>query len=216
VDFYSPTAPVLETSPAVEFIAPTGESTPIAPVDDLYLGNVEGAFANGDSVGLRIVRQGEEFTAFNVIPDSIGLDSVQIRPFAGFPFGPPPDSLQGPQYEVFLFLPATETERNVFVEFIVNGELQTDILQGFKTTPGEPTEVPLGWSQRLFNPEEVVVIWVWTVSDATYDYWVALSSIAGAFGPTGVPGNPPNHWSNPALGHFFVGRLTTGQAILPQ
>ena len=48
-----------------------------------------------------------------------------------------------------------------------------------------------------------------------YDYWLALGSIIGAFGPSGIPGNPPNHWSSEALGHFFVGRLTTAQSSLP-
>ena len=217
VDFYSPTAPSLETSAAVEFIAPDGAVTAISPLpDSLYLGNVDGAFNTGDTVGLRVVRAGQEYTAFNAIPDSLPIDSVQVREFEGFPFGPPADSLEGPQYEIYLYFPPTAESRNVFVEFLVDGELQGDILQGLKTTPGELTEIPLGWSQRLFNPEEVVQVWAWTVSDDTYDYWLALSSIAGAFGPAGVPGNPPNHWSGDALGHFFVGRLATSQAILPE
>ena len=217
VDFYSPTAPMLETSAAVEFIAPDGAITAISPLpDSLYLGTVEGTFNTGDTVGLRVVRGGQEYTAFNAIPELLPIDSVQVREFEGFPFGPPPDSLEGPQYEIYVYFPATEESRNLFVEFLVNGELQTDVLQGLKTTPGEITEIPLGWSQRLFNPEEVVQVWAWTLSDDTYDYWLALSSILGAFGPSGVPGNPPNHWSNEALGHFFVGRLATTQAILPE
>jgi len=216
VDFYSPTVPALETSAAVEFIAPDGSTTAISPVAELYLGNVDAAPATGDTVGLRVVRNGLEYVAFNDVPDSLALDSAIVREFEGFPFGPPQDSLEGPQYEVYIYFPATEEPRNVFVEFLVDGELQSDILQGLKTTPGELTEIPLGWSQRLFNPGEVVEIWVWTVSDDTYDYWLALSSILGAFGPNGVPGNPPSHWSGEALGHFFVGRLTPGQVILPQ
>ena len=215
VDFYSPSAPVLETGPAVEFIAPDGTTTPITPVADFYIGEVAGDFADGDTVGLRVARQGTEFTAFNDIPAAIGIDSAEVRLFEGFPFGPPPDSLGGPEYEIFLHLPASPTSQNVFVEFLVDGELQEDVLQGLKTTAGEATEIPLGWSQRLFKPAEEVEIWVWTVSDDTYDYWLALGSIIGAFGPSGIPGNPPNHWSSEALGHFFVGRLTTAQSSLP-
>lgn len=215
VDFYSPVVPALETDAVVQFQAPDGSFTEVFTAGELYLGNVVSGLATGDTVALQVVRNGESYVAQNTIPDSLGIDSIQIRPFLGFPFGPPSDSLEGPQYEVFLFMPPTSEERNVFVEFLVNGELQSEILQGFKTTPGELTEVPLGWSQRLFNPSEVVEIWVWSVSEDTYDYWLALSSIAGAFGPTGVPGNPPNHWSKDALGHFFVGRLATAQAILP-
>ena len=218
VDFYSPSVPALETSAAVDFIAPDGSTTAISPVGELYLGNVDAAPANGDTVGLRVVRNGLEYVAFNDVPDSLVLDSVLVEEFAGFPFGPPQDSIEGPQYEVYLYFPPADEPHNLFIEFLVNGELQSDILQGLKTIPGEVTEIPLGWSQRLFNPGEVVEVWAWTISDETYDYWVAVSSIIGAFGPNGVPGNPPNQWvgDEEALGHFFVGRLANGQAIIPQ
>ncbi len=215
VDFYSPQLPQLEVSATVEFVAPGGEVTSVLPTADFYIGNIDGEVNSGDTVGLRIIRNGEEYISFNSVPEALPLDSLDVRLFEGFPFGPP-DSIEGPQFEVYMYYPPTVDSRNLFVEFLVDGELQSDIIQGLKTTAGEVTEIPLGWSQRLFNPAEVVEIWSWTISDDTYDYWLALSSIAGSFGPTGVPGNPPNQWSKDALGHFFVGQLSPGQAVITE
>lgn len=220
VDYFSPEAPSLVFDAEVHVSDGEGITYPLVAEEliGFYLNQELGdAFANGETANLEVALDGRTFRAVNAAPSTgLALDSLELLEAPDFGFGPedPVDSLF-PEYQVALHFPADSVSHNLLIEYFVDDEQVSDVIQVFKTSPDAVTTVPLGWNQRFFEAGEEVVIWAWTLPEASYDFWLALSNIVQAGGPGAVPGNPPNHWDQEALGHFTVGRLDVAEIIIP-
>jgi hypothetical protein len=221
VSYFSPEVPLPILDASVELIAPDGAVTtvPSQALSGFYVSQDVGeVFAEGAPARLEITLDGTTYAATNSAPNNIlRLDSLEVLEVPDFGFGPPvPEDSLLLEYQIFCHFPATSASHNVLIEYFVNGEPEKNTIQVLKTTPNVEAIFPLGWNQRFFQPGEVVLVWAWTIPEASYDYWLALGNIAGSAGPGGVPGNPPNHWDQEALGHFTVGRLDVAQVAIPQ
>lgn len=219
VDYFSPEEPEVVLDAEVHLISEAGDTTfvPSQALSGFYVSQEVGdVFADGSTAALEVRVDGVTYRAENAAAAAVlPLDSLEVREAPEFPFGDPLDSAST-QYEVYLHFPAAAQSHNLLVEYFVNGEPETGTIQVLKTSPNTPTIIPLGWNQRFFDPGEAVLVWAWTLPEDSYDYWLALSNIAGSAGPGGVPGNPPNHWDQEALGHFTVGRLEVAEVFMPQ
>lgn len=220
VDYFSPEAPSLVLDAEVVLSGEDGMSYPLISqaLTGFYVNQeMDEAFANGETATLEVVLNGSTFRALNAAPESgLRLDSLELLDVPDFGFGPPDplDSLKS-EYQVVLHFPADSVSHNLLIEYFVDGEPVVDVIQVFKTSPEAVTTVPLGWNQRFFEPGEAVAVWAWTIPEVSFDYWLALSNIVVTGGPGAVPGNPPNHWDQEALGHFTVGRLDVAEIIIP-
>ena len=219
VSYFSPEVPPVVLDAEVQLSTEGGDLFPV-PVQELsgfYINQELGdAFADGAPARLEVTIDGQTYAATNNAPQTaLRMDSLQVLEVPDFGFGPPvPEDSLLKDFQVVCHFPATTSSHNVLIEYFVDGEPETGTTQVLKTTPNIETIVPLGWNQRFFQPGETVLVWTWTLSEASYDYWLALGNIAGSAGPGGVPGNPPNHWDGSALGHFTVGKLDVSEVTI--
>ena len=216
VDFFSPGIPPAEVGVTGWLTDSAGGEWPVAELvagSGVYSAETGRAWVPGERCALALEWEGQTYETQVLVPEAAAIDSLELRRFEGF-FGiePDPDT----SWQIFVHLPAFPAVRNILLEYWVDGVYQTEVTQVFKTTPDAATEVPLGWNQRLFSPGEEVEVWLWSLSDASFAYWQAVGDLSGFGGPGGVPGNPPNHWSLPALGHFTVAPLTQTSVLVPQ
>lgn len=219
VSYFSPEVPAAILDATVDLVAPDGSviSVPSQALSGFYVSQDVGElFAAGETARLEVTIDGTTYSATNNATDGIlRLDSLEVLEVPDFGFGPPvPEDSLVQEYQVFCHFPSRSNSHNLLIEYFVNGEPETNTIQVLKTAPGAETIVPLGWNQRFFEPGESVLVWAWTIPEDSYDYWLALSNIAGSAGPGGVPGNPPNHWDQDALGHFTVGRLDVAEVMI--
>jgi hypothetical protein len=213
VNFFSPGIPPLEQNVTGWVADSTGMQWELGPSNGgLFAIETGRTWAEGERCALTLEWEGKVFETEVRVPPMMTFDSLEIRRFEGF-FGLGPNS--DTTWQVFVHLPPFPETRNVLLEYWVNGEYITDVTQSFQTTPDTPTEVPLGWNQRLFAPGEEVLVLMWPLSDVSYAFWQAVGDLSGFGGPGGVPGNPPNHWSAPALGHFTVSPVVQQTVEIP-
>jgi len=208
VDFYAPANPDPVQEVVVTLTGPDG--IPHTVTADLgFISGEAAPYAEGDLVTAEVEIDGQVYRASEVVAPALGLDSLEVRPFEGFGFGMPMDSV----YQIFCHLPAAPV-RNLLIEAIVNGEYLTETVQCFKTSGEGPTVVPVLWG-RTFESGDVVDVFVWSLPENSYDFWVTLGAVADGGGPGSVPGNPLNHWNRPALGHFTLAPASTRSITLP-
>jgi len=208
VDFYAPANPTPVQNVVVTLTGPDGVAHTV--VADLGLVSGEAApYAEGDRVTAEVEIDGELYRASEVVAPALALDSLEVRPFEGFGFGFPADSV----YQIFCHLPSAPV-RNLLIEAIVNGEYLTETVQCFKTSGDGPTVVPVLWG-RIFEPGDVVDVFVWSLPENSYDFWVTLGAVVDGGGPGSVPGNPLNHWNRPALGHFTLAPASIRSITVP-
>ena len=208
VDFYAPADPTPVPDGVVTWTGPDGVAHTVVAELGLVSGQAA-PFAAGDRVVAEVEIDGVVHRTSEVVAPAMGLDSLEVRPFEGFGFGLPTDSI----YQIFCHLPAAPV-RNVLIEAIVNGEYATETIQCFKTSGDSPTVVPVLWG-RTFEPGDVVDVFVWSLPEATYDFWVTLGAVVDGGGPGAVPGNPLNHWDRPALGHFTLAPASIRSITVP-
>lgn len=213
VDFFSPGIPPLEQNVTGWISDGAGNEWELSsPNGGLFSLETGRSWAAGERCGITLEWEGRAYETEVEVPALMAFDSLEIRRFEGF-FGLGPDS--DTTWQIFVHLPAYPETRSVLLEYWVDGEYMTEVTQSFQTTPDLPTEVPLGWNQRLFAPGEEVLVLMWPLSDESYAFWQAVGDLSGFGGPGGVPGNPPNHWSAPALGHFTVAPVLQQSVVIP-
>lgn len=221
VSYFSPEVPGAILDATVDLVAPDGAVIPVPSqsLSGFYVSQDVGeVFADGSPARLEVTIDGTTYSATDRAPDGVlRLDSLEVLEVPDFGFGPPiPEDSLVQDYQIFCHFPASSESHNLLIEYFVNGEPETGTIQVLKTTPNVAATFPLGWNQRFFQPGESVLVWAWTISESSYDYWLALGNIAGSAGPGGVPGNPPNHWDEEALGHFTVGRLDVSEVMISE
>jgi hypothetical protein len=209
VDFYAPALPDAVTDVVVRLTGPDGTVYTVAADPAGFIAGSAAAFAPGDRVVAEVEVEGEVYRTEEVVQPVLPLDSLEIRPFEGFGFGFEEDSV----VQIFCHFPDSPP-RNLLVEAIVNGEYATETVQCFKTSGEGPTVVPVLWG-RTFSPGDEVLVFAWSLPEASYDYWVTLGNVADGGGPGSVPGNPLNHWNRAALGHFTLAPASTLTITVP-
>jgi hypothetical protein len=213
VDFFSPGIPPLEQNVTGWVTDSAGTVWEIAsPLGGLFSLETGRSWEVGERCQMALEWEGKVYETEVRVPPAITFDSLEIRRFEGF-FGLTPES--DTTWQIFVHLPAFPEARYVLLEYWLDGAYMTEVTQSFQTTPNTATEVPLGWNQRLFAPGEEVLVMMWPLSEESYAYWQAVGDLSGFGGPGGVPGNPPNHWSAPALGHFTLSPVVQQTVLIP-
>ncbi|ALO14091.1 hypothetical protein L21SP5_00412 [Salinivirga cyanobacteriivorans] len=200
--------------------APYFDSSPIEKIDnatvtlyfegnELVIPNVEpGEYrlqvdAEADvEYKLEVEVEGNLYTAFSYMPQSIPIDSIYAIYEEGF--GPFESG-----YTVYVMLsdPAGIANYYRFTHYL-NGEYQNEaddlLVLDDNLNDGSQPMIPL--RQQAFEEGDMVEVNLIHFDEASYDYFRTLGDIIGSgMGPnsgSAAPGNPISNWSNNALGYF--------------
>lgn len=162
----------------------------------------------GHTYQLRVVRNGNTYTASSTMPARVNLDSLGISVFE---FGGQTNISVVPYYND----PSTPGN-NYFMKQYVNGKFDEGItIYNDEVSNGVVNQRPI-FSNVEIKPGDKVDVELFCVDQVTHDYFFTLSEISGN-GPGGgtTPTNPPNNIDGDALGYFSANSYDRKSIIIP-
>lgn len=198
-----------ETNPTVEnakitLIQPNGEELSAAHKGDgIYTARV--IPENNKNYTLEVEIDGETHRAESSIPDLVPLDSIARYQTD---FGPPEDV--GTLIEAFFSEPGG-VANFYHVLYSINGEQQEEIL-AFDDLGIDGTVNPEAVLFAEAFAGDVVDVEMRSITQMAFEYYDALSDVAGASTDAAAPGNPNSNWGIKVVGFFNT--YTTSKATL--
>lgn len=163
----------------------------------------------GRTYNLKIVADGETYTASSTMPNAVELDSISLTTLT---FGTKKTILLIPGYTD----PISTGNYYKFNLFINGEEEKTYMVSSDAANNGEVNERPLRNTDKTIEPNDEVVIEMESINEIDYSYFFTLSQM-GFKGPTGgtTPTNPPTNISNGAIGLFSAHTVSKKSITIP-
>jgi hypothetical protein len=168
----------------------------------------------GRTYTLTVDIEGDDYTATSTMPDPIEIDSLSyVYETGGF----------GPEEEGYKlhchFMDRAGIDDNCRFKIFKNGEMiKGYFLYNDKYTDGNPIDFS-NFEDEVFELDDTLRVELFTIDEATYDYYSTLKDVVAAGGGEGgmmggTPTNPNTNLSNGALGYFGVFTIRTDTIVI--
>lgn len=169
--------------------------------------------AEGIEYSLKVIFEGEEYTAKVEMPYKVNIDSLSFEStpeymeFTGgymvkCHFNDPAQIENYYRLKVHQFDKSADSDKilYVYVDAFVDGN-----------------EITMRWNEKQFSPDDTVVVELQSLAESTYDYYRTLSSLFedGMIGNAN-PANPITNLSNGALGYFGAYTISRDTIIITE
>lgn len=166
----------------------------------------------GHSYSLRVVIDGNAFTAMSTMPPFVPMDSLYITEEQLFGNT---RNLANIQYRD----PEGEGDHYRFVEFINGRQIKKIFVRDDELTDGNEVTVMLRYmdndddNQDDIHPGDTVTVEMQCIDPAVYKYWYSLNNSATGDGQSASPANPVSNMEGGALGYFSAHTLQKRSVI---
>lgn len=192
------TFPII-TNAQVEIIDATGYVTPLINVGGgSYVVENYLPFYNS-KYKVNVIIDGTVYSSTDSLVNVVPIDTLTQDKL-------PENPLVEDGFAVYVNFQDPQTPNFYRIRIKENNEWQTDLTDQYifddTYTTGSYTQLPL--LPNMYNVGDSVTIRLISYSKKAYDYFYALLSVAGSSTSSPAPANPPQDWTNKALGSFIA------------
>jgi len=161
-----------------------------------------------DKFTLDIEAAGEKLSAVTTLPRFVKIDSLTIAPFTFGPHG-------GNGFVVQCHWMDPPNEKNYYyLKLIINDTAQTDYFIGSDDAI-DGKQIDYVFFQHSITNGAFVVVQLYTIDKAAYDYFRVLQQDESSGGMSAAPGNPVSNIQGNAFGLFRASAMDQAYIIVP-
>jgi hypothetical protein len=214
--FFDTAGPEAITDADVTLILPDGSERALDHVSDGYYKAIDIDAQPNATYRLRVIADGQTFTASSFMPEPVTIDSLTYRPLQNF-FGPPPAG--PPKFNVFLNFQDPLARNYYRAVYVRNGNEQDNLgdIQLFddELTNGNYIEIPI--FNQNYKLGDTAYVALQTMDEEVYTFLETFVSAASADAGSpfsAAPDNPISNIQGGAIGIFSAYARTEAQIVI--